>query len=502
MVTVGVAGARRNAAAALCDDGRVLAVCEQERLTRTRHVGLLPGALPREAVDTVLHLAGRSHADISSVMVAEPGVTLPCGVPVGRVPHDYAHAATAFHTSPFGEAVVLVCDRHGAPDLSVWRADADGLSREDWPWSGPGFASLYSLAAEALGLGGDGEYRFEALARVADRSHAIRPPAVVCRGDGLDVAHDFQAAVRSLASSRSQSPDAAHMSAVAQAVQHELGQVLLDVVGEVRRRVPASNLCLAGGLFYNSYFNTLLARSGLFERTFVPVNPGNAGVAVGASLAGAPGPVERSRSALSPFLGPGYGVDDIKRTFDNCKLSYDYLRDGQVLERTVNGLAAGKLVGWFQGRMEWGPRALGHRSILASPLAPYVLENLNRFLKHREPYHCYSVAVCEEDVHRYFDGPPTSDFMEFDYDVRDPELFVKVLPLNATRLRVQTVPASAGIFHQLIRAFGDLTGVPVLVNTSFNGFNEPIVCTPRDAVRVFYGTGLDMAVIGNMILRK
>jgi len=152
--------------------------------------------------------------------------------------------------------------------------------------------------------------------------------------------------------------------------------------------------------------------------------------------------------------------------------------------------------------MEWGPRALGNRSILASPVAPYVLENLNLFLKHRAPHETYSVVVCVEDLPRYFRGPAQSSFMEYEYEVLDRELLVNLLPANATRLRVQTVDASAGAFHDLIRAFGDLTGIPMLVNTSFNGFNEPIVCSPRDAVRVFYGTGLDMAILGSLVLRK
>ena len=135
-------------------------------------------------------------------------------------------------------------------------------------------------------------------------------------------------------------------------------------------------------------------------------------------------------------------------------------------------------------------------------MAPYVLENLNMFLKQRAPHETYSVAVCAEELPRYFLGPAKSSFMEYEYEVLDRDLLRNVLPANATRLRVQTVDESAGIFYELIRAFGNLTGVPMLVNTSYNGFNEPIVCSPRDAIRVFYGTGLDMAVLGGLVLRK
>jgi carbamoyltransferase len=322
------------------------------------------------------------------------------------------------------------------------------------------------------------------------------------RGDRLELSPDFSESIASLPGSGSHG-SVADAARTASGLQRSVGEVLLQLVQDVKNRFGGSDLCLGGGLFYNSHFNTLLAQSGLYEHTFVPVNPGNAGVAVGAALEVAGPERERGRKVpLSPFLGPGFDAGEIKATLDNCKLLYDHVHDGQVIERTATALSQGKLVGWFHGRMEWGPRALGNRSILASPLAPYVLENLNVFLKQRDPYRSYSVSICAGDVPRYFRGPATSQFMEYEYEVTNADVLHALLPLNARRLRVQTVPESAGSFHTLIKAFGQLTGVPILVNTSFNGFNEPIVCTPRDAVRVFYGTGLDMAVLGNFIMQK
>jgi carbamoyltransferase len=290
-------------------------------------------------------------------------------------------------------------------------------------------------------------------------------------------------------------------ASVAASVQENLGDVLIEFLQDVRADTGSSSICLGGGLFFNSYLNARVAAAGLFDRVFVPVNPGSAGAAVGAALVLHP-PTDASGEPLTPFLGPEFGVEAIKTTLDNCKLSYDHYHEGELLDRLVTALIKGRLVGWFQGRMEWGSRALGHRSILASPLAEYALDNLNVFLKHREPYRPYSVAVTEEDCPRFFKGPPRSRFMEYDYEVLDRDLLRPILPLGTTRLRVQTVPSSAGIFHRVLEAFGAATGVPILINTSFNGFREPIVCSPRDAVRVFYGTGLDMAVIGNFLLCK
>ena len=152
--------------------------------------------------------------------------------------------------------------------------------------------------------------------------------------------------------------------------------------------------------------------------------------------------------------------------------------------------------------MEWGHRALGNRSILASPLSPYVLDNLNVFLKQRERHRAYGLSVCEEKAGSYFSGPGRSRSMEYEYTLKDPELFRHVLPAGAQALRVQTVDPAALLFQELHTAFAAATGTGVLVNTSFNGFSEPIVCSPRDAIRVFYGTGLDLLVLGCFVVHK
>ena len=501
-VIAGLAGVSRNGAVALCDDGRIVGMCEQERVTRTRREPLTPGKLPTATLATLLRLGGYTEADIATYAIAETAMTLPQELPTEYVDHHRAHAATAFFTSPFPDATIVVCDRSGDPELTVWRGDERGMCRVDFEWRGPGLATLYSLAAEAMGFGVDGEARLEALARIGGRGRRTLPE-VVWRGDALEVPASFQTAIREAAGPAGlTSASLTKRANLAEQVQRQLGDVLVEVVRSIAAKLGGSHLCLAGGLFYNSFFNTLLARSNIFTDTFVPANPGNAGVAVGAALVTSGATAGNGRSSTSPFLGPGFTLEEVKATLDNCKLSYDYLSNGRLIEQTASALVKGKLVGSFQGRMEWGVRALGNRSILASPFAPYVLENLNRFLKHREHHRTYSVAVCADDVSKFFCGPATSPMMQYEYEVLDRDRFRQLLPDNASRLRVQTVDRSAGAFYDLLRAFGEATGVPVLVNTSFNGFNEPIVCDPRDAVRVFYGTGLDMAVLDSWVLRK
>jgi carbamoyltransferase len=442
------------------------------------------------------------EASIAGYAAAESAITIPSDRPLQYVDHHFAHAATAFWASPFSDATILVCDRSGEPELSVWRGSEQGIERDGFEWQGPALATLYSRAAEAMGLGRDGEARLEALARVGDRRHHAGIPTVVYRGDHLSIPANFEAAIAAAVGSNGASVSTAERARLAQQLQRHIGDLLLEIVESIPRQPPGAHLCLGGGLFYNSFYTTLLAESGLYASTFVPPNPGNAGVSVGAALAIATRGPRPHGQALSAFLGPEFSVQEVKATLDNCKLSYDYLRNGQLIDQATAALVKGKLVGWFQGRMEWGVRALGNRSILASPVAPYVLENLNVFLKHREPHRTYSVAICAEDRPKFFQGPSKSSFMEYEYEVLDRDLLRGLLPKNTVRLRVQTVEESDGLFYQLLRSFGAATGVPMLINTSFNGFNEPIVCHPRDAVRVFYGTGLDMAVLDGIVLQK
>jgi carbamoyltransferase len=288
---------------------------------------------------------------------------------------------------------------------------------------------------------------------------------------------------------------------VASRFQRRLGDILVALVQDIRRRLPHANLCLGGGLFYNTYFNTRIAASGEYERVFVPPNPGNPGLAAGAALAVALEDERPSRQP-SPFLGPEYTLEEIKATLDNCKLTYACLRESEVIQAAVDALARGELVGWFQGRMEWGNRALGNRSILANPFAPHVLENLNLFLKKRERYRAYGLSVCEEDAAEHFSAPAASPFMELEFTPLDASRFRHILPDGARTLRTQTIPDQPRRFRDLHKAFAAKAGAGVLVNTSFNGFHEPIVCSPRDAVRVFFGTGLDMLVLDRFLVKK
>ncbi len=494
---LGLGGVMRHACAAIADGRQVLGVCEQERVTRVRGAGFNPTGLPEEAIDAIVGFAGASREDVTRYAIAEPahvdgpwsGTTLE---------HHHGHACAAYLTSPYDEATIVICD-HGNPGISVWRGRDATIERVEWPWDGANLADLYTESATLFGFpppGGD--QRFESLARMMAASPDETLPALFTTdGHRVRKQDTWRARVVDLARA---APDIRRKARLAAALQAQIADMLVTVLQRVRQAAPSPNLCLGGGLFHHSSINTVARRCSAFERVFIPVNPGNAGLAVGAAMHVA----KLEPAPVSAFLGPSYDAEtDIKATLDNCKLRYDLLGDGAAIATAIHHLQQGRLVGWFEGRMEWGPRALGARAILANPFSPYVLENLNRFLKRREAWRGYALSATAAAALAHFTGPTEAPFMECDYHPKDAARFRHVMPAEASHLRVQTVTGDCPPrFRALLDAFGDATGIPCLLNTSFNGFHEPIVCTPRDAVRVFFGSGLDVLMLDRFVLTK
>ena len=494
----GVSGTTRNATVALADAKRLVGVCSQERATRLRGAGVNASGIPDEAMDLLLGKLGKSRTAITRTVMAD-GDASDASPRFEHIGHHFAHACTAFMTSPFTSAAILVCD-HEAPWVSVWTGRGAAIERVTWPEAGSGFATVFSRFAAAFGFRStEGDQRLEALARLQPGQRDREIDALMWRTNGelfVDPALE-----RRIEERLAGDPDPGSMrrAALASALQERLIELFLELLGEVAAAVQLPDLCVGGSFFYHSSVNTRIKQSGLFTNVFVPVDPGNSGLAVGAArhaLGGAP-------SIAAPFLGPSYAPDETKQILDNCKLQYEWASEDAIIDATVTALRQGLLVGWFDGAMEWGPRALGARSILASPTGPYVLENLNHFLKRREPWRGYALCGPQTAVAEYFDGPASAPFMECDYRSRDHERFKHALPAVDAAVRIQTISEdSPPRLSRLLEAFGQATGLPFLINSSFNGFHEPIVCSPRDAVRVFYGSGLDVLILNQFILRK
>jgi carbamoyltransferase len=498
-LTAGIGGPHSHASVALCAGTDVLGVCAQESITRTRGAGVNATGLPDEALDCMLERIGRRQATIERFVIPDERLKISKPGRVERLDHHYSHACTSFLSSPFSTATIVVIDAE-SPKVSVWKGTPDSVERVEWPWRGPGLTDLHRACASAFGFDTvAGEQRLEALARLGSGGEA-KPLEWRLDDDGgaLILPSDHIGRLEAAIAAAPSTDDAPGATAASN-VARTMGALFEELLAKVHRRAPSEHLCLGGSFFFNSAINSIARESGTFSQVFVPVNPGNGGVAVGAALAVNAG----HQQQLSPFLGPSFAPDEIKATLDNCKLHYEWTTDEEAIVCAVDALRKGRLVGWFEGAMEWGPRALGARSILADPSAPYVLENLNRFLKHREPWRGYGLSGPESAVRQHFDGPAESPFMECDYRPKSPETFRAVLPSPRASIRIQSVAqAVPPRFRRLLDAFGTATGLPFLVNTSFNGKHEPLVCSPADAVRVFYGTGMDVLILDRFILTK
>jgi carbamoyltransferase len=295
--------------------------------------------------------------------------------------------------------------------------------------------------------------------------------------------------------------------ALAASVQAACSQIVTELAGRLQHRYGINQVCLAGGLFQNAPLVASIEKDLGLNQVFVPPAPGNAGTAVGAALCAWHQKFERPRSepVSHVYVGPKITRQAAKDVLDNSKSRYLFsTTEDSKLDSTIQLLDAGKIVGWVQGRCEFGPRALGNRSVLASPWAPYVRENLNDFIKFREWFRPFAISVPEDDSHRYFDCSNLCRFMNSLGWVRtDDTCLPEAFLLPGRRVRLHVVNQSSNpIFWRLLKRFGEHNPAPMLVNTSFNLFGDPLVVNPRDAIRSYYCSGIDALVMDNFVLSK
>ena len=522
MVILGLGGLLSDAACALLKDGIVEAAVEESKLLR----GVRPGEIPQASVEECLRLSKLSRDQVDCVALVRPfargpesqmHLTLRGQFPraeITVIEHHLGHAASAFYPSPFENATVLTLDHAGDFRCgTLWRASGNKLDLErEWHYP-DSLGRLYGAVTELLGfharadehkvqwLSTSGDDRFVPLFREIVSADAVLDPTFF---DGFRTAHGgFGAKLFE----RLELPDGAKIpetlaSSIACGLQKVVEETVLTLAGD------GENLCVGGGLFLNALLVESLERGGKWKKVFVQGASGNAGSAIGAAYhawhqrSGQPRRVDPTSTLL---LGPSYGPEDIKRVLENCKLRFRYLRStDELLSTAVRFLGERKIVAWMQGRMEFGPRALGNRSILASPLDPYSTENLNVFIKHREPFRKFAASVPAELVSEYFEAGPNARNLATVGHVKPAhrKTFASAI-LGKDLVRVHTVSeADNPLYHRLLHEAGRATGLPVLFNTSFNLFGDPLVSTPRDAVRSFYSSGIDALFAGNFVVEK
>jgi carbamoyltransferase len=463
--------------------------------------------------------------------------------------HHMSHAASAFYASPFHEAAVLTMDGVGewcTASAAVGRGNDLHIYREmHFPHS---LGLLYSAFTYYTGFKvNSGEYKLMGLAPYGEPKYAkvILDNLIDLKDDGsfrLDL--DFFDYCTGLTMTNRKFADLFgapvrdpnkdlltpfHMD-VAASIQKVTEEIMLRLARSLAREHGLDNLCLAGGVALNCVANGKILRDGAFNNVWVQPAAGDAGGAVGAALAvwhqflGKERKPNGSDLMEGAFLGPAYAQADVESRLTNAGARFEVVSDQDVIDRTADSLVGGEAVGWMQGRMEFGPRALGARSVLGDPRSPTMQKTLNLRVKYRESFRPFAPAVLREDVAEWFEMDCDSPYMLLVADVRqdrrrrmtnEEEQLFGIDKLNVARsdipavthvdysARVQTVHADTNPrFHALISRFKQKTGCGVLVNTSFNVRGEPIVCTPEDAFRCFMGNEIELLVVGNCMLRK
>ncbi len=463
--------------------------------------------------------------------------------------HHLSHAASAFYPSPFERAAVLTMDGVGewtTTSLAFGAGRELKVAREmHFPHS---VGLLYSAFTYYTGFKvNSGEYKVMGLAPYGVPRYAqrIREHLIDIKDDGsfrlnldyfdyctgLTMTNEKFDGLFGGPPRRPEQPLTQREMDLAASIQVIVEEVVLKLAKGIAREFDVANLCLAGGVALNCVANGKLARAKIFERMWMQPAAGDAGGALGAALVAFHG-YEKQPRAISTgldamqggYLGPEFPLEEIQRRLAGAGAVFDTLGDRELVDACAGSLAEGKALGWFQGRMEFGPRALGARSILGDARSPTMQKTLNLKVKYRESFRPFAPAVLAEDANRWFQIHCESPYMLLVADVAERHRIAMteaqralfgIDKLNVPRssipavthvdysARVQTVHRETNPrFHELISSFKDRTGCPVIVNTSFNVRGEPIVCTPEDAFRCFMGTGIEALAIGNCFLAK
>jgi carbamoyltransferase len=593
MRILGLSAFYHDSAAALLDDGRIVAAAQEERFTRKEH----DSGFPRHAAEFCLATAGIGLDQVDYIAFydkpfikferlletylafAPKGfASFRMAMPVWlkeklfqkrllaeklkefggeRNPeerllfaeHHQSHAASAFYPSPFEEAAILTIDGVGE-----WATTAVGIGRGrdlkllkelHFPHS---LGLLYSALTYYTGFKvNSGEYKIMGLAPYGEPRYAqlIFDYLIDLKEDGsfrlnqeyfdyctgLTMTNDRFDELFGGPARRPEERVTQRDMDLAASIQVVTEEVMLRLTRDLARETGLKNLCMAGGVALNCVANGKILRDGRFERIWIQPAAGDAGGSLGAALAvhhlfkGQPRRLNGTRDGMSgAFLGPAFEQDEIERRLRAAGAVFDVIGEDQMIACTADALGDGKAVGWFQGRMEFGPRALGARSILGDARSPSMQKTLNLKVKYRESFRPFAPSVLRGQVADWFELEDDSPYMLLVADVipdrrrlmnEDEEALFGIDKLNVVRseipavthvdysARIQTVHADTNpCFHRLLSAFNERTGCPVLVNTSFNVRGEPIVCTPEDAFHCFMGTEIEMLVAGNCVLAK
>ena len=443
--------------------------------------------------------------------------------------HHLSHAAHTFYTSPFEESAILTVDGVGE-----WSTTSLGYAQNNsitlthdihWPHS---LGLFYSAFTYFLGFQvNEGEYKLMGLASYGKPKYydTIMNNLIDVKDDGsihLNMKYFAFTYDKVMTNDRFYKLfeiEPRKKDEKAQQIHYDIGasaqkvleEILLKMTNHVYEKFKMKNLCLGGGVALNGVANYRILKEGLFDNVHVPPSPGDAGSAVGCAqylyyiYHKNPRIIEKNPAKViseNVYVGTIYSDEEIREFLDSNNIPYQQLQHNELLQTTAKLIADGNIVGWYQGKMEWGPRALGSRSILADPRKAEMKDILNEKIKHRESFRPFAPSILEEHVSEYFDIDRPSPYMLFVAPVKKPDLIPAVTHVDGTG-RLQTVNRDANpLYYDLINEFYKITGVPVIINTSMNVMGEPIVNTPEQAYSMIVKTDMDCIVMGNNLVRK
>ena len=567
MFNLGISCYYHDSAAALLQDGHVIAAVEEERFSRKK----FDDDFPKMAIEWCLEEAKISPSEINSVAFYDKPIlkferlldnyiaVAPRGLYsfVNTIPkwlhkrlwikndimksldgfkgeivfpeHHLSHASYSFFTSPFDESAILTTDGVGE-----WSTTSIGVGSDNsvkllqdirWPHS---LGLFYSAFTYFLGFQvNEGEYKLMGLSSYGKPKYydLILENLIDVKKDGsIHLNMDYFAFTydkvmtnqkfSELFGIKRRNEDAEmkqiHFD-IGASVQKVLEDVLLRMVEYLYQKTKSKNLCLGGGVALNGVANYRILKESSFDNIHIPPSPGDAGSAVGAAQYLYYSHHKQNRKMESDttkriienvYVGPSFSSDEIRKFLDGKNLKYEIFNDDELVKHCAKLIMEGNVVGWYQGKMEWGPRALGNRSILADPRQKEMKDILNEKIKHRESFRPFAPSILEEYTSEYFDMDIPSPYMLMVSPVKKPEKIPAVTHVDGTG-RLQTVSKNSNpLYYKLINEFYNLTGIPIIINTSMNVKGEPIVNTPEQAYNMLTKTDMDYVFLGNFLVKK
>ncbi len=560
MDILGIACHYHDSGACLVRDGKVIAAAEEERFTRKKH----DHQYPENAIKYCLDHGGITASQLDYIGFYEKPILkfyrmletqidsypksiiqFTRAVPtwlteklrikslirsktgfkgeIFFIKHHMSHASSAFLPSPFKESAIITWDAVGE-----WTTVAYGTGKDNkiimqkelqFPNS---IGMLYSAMTAFLGFRvNSDEYKVMGLASYGTPKYYEKVKKLVTQlEDGsfklnMDYfAYEYSFKmyndkfVKEFGKPRKPETEITqHHMDLAASLQKLTEEIMLKIAKHVKKETGQKNLCMSGGVSLNVVANKIILEQSGFEKLFVQPASSDAGGALGVAMHIYNCTLNNPRNYImtNAYLGPEFSEQEIKTYLDRNAIKYEECKtDDEMLQQTANMIEQNKIIGWFQGRMEFGPRALGARSILANPCNPEMKDILNNKVKHREDFRPFAPVTTEEDAQDYFEVKQPDPFMVLLVDVKKNkrEKIPSVTHVDGTGRLQTTTEKDNPKYYNLIKKFKKLSGVPVLINTSFNVRGEPIVCTPHDAYKCFKGTGIDVLVMGRCIITK